>query len=67
MEIFIKIIAVLCGIVLFVFLYVWLFQVLWNWAMPWLFNLPTLTWLQAWGVSVLSGMLFKPTYIRTNK
>jgi hypothetical protein len=32
---------------------------LWNWLMPTLFHLPTITIWQAWGLSVLSGLLFK--------
>ena len=32
---------------------------LWNWLMPIIFGLPTLTWLQSWGLLVLCGFLFK--------
>lgn len=32
---------------------------LWNSLVPDLFHLPTITWLQAWGLLVLSGFLFK--------
>jgi hypothetical protein len=32
---------------------------LWDWLMPELFGLKTITWAQAWGLSVLCGMLFK--------
>jgi hypothetical protein len=32
---------------------------LWNWLMPTLFHLPTITIWQAWGLSVLSSLLFK--------
>jgi hypothetical protein len=32
---------------------------LWNWLMPTLFGLTTLTWPQAWGLSLLSAFLFK--------
>lgn len=34
---------------------------LWNWLMPILFKLPEITFWQAVGVSVLSGLLFKST------
>ncbi len=37
---------------------VWL---LWNWLMPLLFGLKTVTFLQAWGLSFLSACLFKQT------
>ena len=33
---------------------------LWNWLMPMIFGLCRLTWIQAWGVSVLCSLLFKP-------
>lgn len=36
-------------------------MLLWDWLMPTLFGLPTITWLQAWGLMFLSGLLFKPT------
>ena len=32
---------------------------LWNWLMPTIFNLPTMSWLQALGLSVLSGFLIR--------
>lgn len=32
---------------------------LWNWLMPTLFAVPKVTFLQAWGVSLLAGLLFK--------
>jgi hypothetical protein len=32
---------------------------LWDWLMPELFGLKTITWAQAWGLMVLCGMLFK--------
>jgi hypothetical protein len=34
---------------------------LWNWLMPVIFGLKTITWIQALGLSILCGMLFKPT------
>lgn len=39
---------------------------LWNWLMPMIFGLPTLTWIEAWGVNILCGLLFKPT-VNVNK
>ncbi|MBI5077109.1 hypothetical protein HZB94_01890 [Candidatus Falkowbacteria bacterium] len=32
---------------------------LWNWLMPALFNIKTITFLQAWGISFLASILFK--------
>jgi hypothetical protein len=34
-------------------------MLLWDWLMPELFGLKTITLFQAWGVNFLSGMLFK--------
>ena len=39
---------------------------LWNWLMPDLFNLPEISWIQAWGISLLSGFLFKGSSVSTN-
>ena len=32
---------------------------LWNWLMPAIFNLPEITWWQAWGLTCLCSILFK--------
>lgn len=34
-------------------------MLLWDWLMPQIFGLPEITWLQAWGLLFLCGMLFK--------
>ena len=39
---------------------------LWNWLMPTIFNLPTITFWQALGLNALSAILIKPT-INTKK
>lgn len=31
---------------------------LWNWLIPKLFNLTTITYWQAWGLSLLAGLIF---------
>lgn len=38
-------------------LFAWPVQLLWNWLLPRLFNLPEITFLQAWGLEILCGML----------
>ena len=38
----------------------WLVMLLWNWLMPEVFGLPPLSYWQAWGILVLSWILFKP-------
>jgi hypothetical protein len=35
---------------------------LWNWLMPVIFGLTEITWLQALGLSVLSGFFFRGGY-----
>ena len=35
---------------------------LWNWLMPVLFGLKTITLFQAWGVNLLTSILFKSNY-----
>lgn len=39
---------------------------LWNWLMPSIFGLTSITWIQAWGINILCGFLFKPT-VNVNK
>lgn len=34
---------------------------LWNWLIPVIFGLKTITWMQAWGLSLLCSFLFKST------
>jgi hypothetical protein len=34
-------------------------MLLWDWLMPSLFGLPEITWLQAWGLMFLVGLLFR--------
>lgn len=34
-------------------------MLLWDWLMPVIFGLPKITWLQAWGLMFLCGLLFK--------
>lgn len=41
-------------------------MLLWDWLMPQIFGLPTITWFQAWGLLFLCGLLFKSN-ISTNK
>jgi hypothetical protein len=42
-----------------VFLFGWILMLLWNWLMPEIFGLTRLTYWQAWGVLILSWILFK--------
>ena len=40
---------------------------LWNWLMPKLFNLTTITYWQAYGLSLLAGLLFGKVNLNTRK
>ncbi len=40
-------------------LFGWVVMLLWNWLMPMIFGLKTLTYWQAWGLLVLCSILFK--------
>jgi hypothetical protein len=42
----------------FALLFGWLVQALWNWLMPGLFDLKTITYWQAFGIVVLAKILF---------
>lgn len=47
--------ALLIGLALSL-VFAWPVQFLWNWLLPRLFNLPEITFLQAWGLEILCGM-----------
>lgn len=51
-------IAFFLAFLLFVFLGGFAVQWLWNWLMPGIFGLRTLTWLEAFGLLALSRILF---------
>jgi len=42
---------------LFSLLFAWPVQLLWNWLLPQLINFPEITFLQAWGLEILCGIL----------
>ena len=42
-------------------------QLLWNWLMPTIFNLPTITFWQAMGLNIMSSILFKDNSIKNDK
>lgn len=41
-------------------------MLLWNWLMPVIFGLPKVTFLQAFGINLLSNVLFKNTSTKTS-
>ena len=49
------------------FLGAWPTQLLWNWLMPKFFGVPRVTFWEAWGFVVLTGLLFRSsTSYKTN-
>ncbi len=42
-------------------------QLLWNWLMPTIFNLPTITFWQAMGLNIMASILFKDNSIKNDK
>ena len=68
MEEFVKAIAIVVGVVVLIGILSALpVMLLWNWLMPEIFNLPTLTLWQALGVSFLSSILFKSSVSSSKK
>lgn len=47
------------GFIGLIFLFGWVVMLLWNWLMPEIFGLTTLTYWQSWGLLILSSILFK--------
>lgn len=63
METIIKIIGAVvlffATVLLFAVVFTLPVYLLWNWLMPLIFGLKTLTFFQSWGIMFLSGCLFK--------
>lgn len=57
------------AIVLWTLVVIWALPTmwLWNWLMPYLFNLPTIGFWQALGLNALTTILFKNTVTVNNK
>ena len=49
-------ITLILGLILSL-LFAWPVQLLWDWLLPQLLNLPEITFLQAWGLEILCGIL----------
>lgn len=63
LEVLIKGFMVFCGIIALIailsFLSAVIVYFLWNWLMPDIFTIKTITFWQAYGISFLSNVLFK--------
>lgn len=66
-KILVVIFTVILSILFFAILCAWPFMLLWNWLMPEIFGLCTLTFWQSCGLLVLSGLLFKSTIYSSSK
>lgn len=65
-DIFIGICAIIGYIVIIAVILALPIMLLWNWLMPDIFNLPTITFWQALGISLLSSCLFKNGRTKNN-
>jgi len=59
--------AALLFLLVVAFLFGWPLMILWNWLVPAIFGLPTITFWQAIGLNLLSGILFGKTYTPNSK
>jgi hypothetical protein len=63
-----KELLVLGGIVFIILIIAGLpLMLLWNWLMPTIFGLPEITFWQAVGLNMLSGILFKLNYTKSKE
>jgi hypothetical protein len=58
-KIILMVLGGLCIGVVMAFLFGWIVMLLWNWLMPAIFGVTTITFWQAWGLVVLAHLLFK--------
>lgn len=63
METLLKILGGIVLIVILAIVFSFPTMWLWNWLMPTLFGLVKITWVQALGINVLSGILFRNSCI----
>lgn len=67
LEVLVTIIGVLIIAFLLDLLFAWPFMLLWNWLMPMIFGLTTLTFWQSFGLMLLVSFLFKGNSTNTSK
>lgn len=66
LEVLVTIIGVLVIAFLLDLLLAWPFMLLWNWLMPMIFGLTTLTFWQSFGLMLLASFLFKGNSTNTS-
>lgn len=65
-ESFLAVIFVIIIAFLISLLFAWPFMLLWNWLMPMIFGLTTLTFWQAFGLMLLCELMFKGSSSTSN-
>ena len=58
-KVLVAALGLILGVLLFCLLAAWPFMLLWNWLMPMIFGLCTLTFWQACGLLVLTSLMFR--------
>jgi hypothetical protein len=58
-NVFESILIIIGLIILAAILFTLPLQILWNWLMPTIFNLPIISFWQAFGLNLLAGILFR--------
>ena len=66
LEVLVTIIGILVIAFLLDLLLAWPFMLLWNWLMPMIFGLTTLTFWQSFGLMLLASSLFKGNSTNTS-
>lgn len=66
LEVLVTIIGILVIAFLLDLLLAWPFMLLWNWLMPMIFGLTTLTFWQSFGLMLLASFLFKGNSTNTS-
>lgn len=59
--------AVVFIILFFSFIFAWFVMLLWNWLIPAIFGLKIITFWQAFGLNLLSGLLLKSQSFNNKK
>ncbi len=71
MDKVLQIIMLTLGAIVLIFLFslvmAWPVMLLWDWIMPILFGLKSITFWQSWGLLMLSGLLIKNSSSGSNK
>lgn len=65
-KVLVAALGLILGVLLFCLLAAWPFMLLWNWLMPMIFGLCTLTFWQAYGLLVLTSLMFRTAPTTTN-